>query len=614
MELMQLPQLNLSGQRREMMDRFGGYDRSPKPAENTWHDQLNMSSENFPVLSTRRYKKIATFGEEGGGAQMSADAGLINKGAMATIVGSNLVYGGEYYDMGLSTAAEDCPKQLVSMGAYLLIWPDLKYFNTEKPSDRGKMENYYNEDGNDVTVTVEMCKQDGSQLGDYTTSRTAPQSPTNGDLWLDTSNSKVPVLKEWSDSSSMWVTIPTTYLKLTAPGIATGFKQYDGVTISGFTGADGERINGSNVLTKRLKGNSTEYVVITGVIASGSFEQTGPITISRTVPDMDFVTECDNRVWGCKYGISNGVAVNEIYASKLGDFKNWNCFMGLSTDSFVASRGSDGVFTGAITHQGHPLFFRENCVEKVYPSASGAHQIVTAECRGVQKGCWRSLAIVGETLFYKSRHCVCAYTGSLPVSVSDALGDDPYNDARAGAAGDYYYISMHDANDETDANWHFFIFDTIRGIWSREGSTKAMMFAARNGRIYYINEPKDGAEPSVYDNKVMRYYTQTDDVTQSELTWSVTSNVIGFDLAENEYVSRFVIRCDTVGTVRLSVEYDEDGSWINCGTTTMNGLGSFVVPVPPRRCDHMRFRLNGNAPCKIYSIAKYIESGSDVMW
>ena len=40
--------------------------------------------------------------------------------------------------------------------------------------------------------------------------------------------------------------------------------------------------------------------------------------------------------------------------------------MGLSTDSYYGNLGTDGKFTGAITHMGYPLFFKENCLHKVY--------------------------------------------------------------------------------------------------------------------------------------------------------------------------------------------------------------------------------------------------------
>jgi hypothetical protein len=304
----------------------------------------------------------------------------------------------------------------------------------------------------------------------------------------------------------------------------------------------------------------------------------------------------------------DGEPVNEIYASKLGDFKNWYVYEGLSTDSYAASRGTPGVFTGAITYQGHPLFFREDYIEKVFPSATGAHQIVTVNGQGVHEGCWRSLAIVGNTLYYKNRQGVCAYTGSLPYGVSDALDTNSYGDARAGADGKAYYISMKRSDENT---WHFFTYDTEKHIWSREDDVKAMMFDSHNGRIYYLDEA---------DGKVYRYFSTAERDVRT-LNWSATTNVIGLNLAENKYVSRFVFRLETDGNVKLEVRYDEEtetvnGStvekWVDKGTKAMSGLGSFVVPVTPKRCDHLRIRISGNQPVKIYSITKYVQQGSDV--
>lgn len=591
---MQLPNLRLAGASQQMLQEFRGYNHNLRIREGEWYDETNIMSEDYPVLSTRRQRReIRTLNDP---------AGCLAKDAMAVVEGANVVYNGYTVEMGLSTAAADCPKQLISMGAYLLIWPDKKFLNTQDLSDKGSMEHSYAASG---TVTIKLARADGSEYGSYVTGATAPDNPSSGDLWMDTSNEAVPVLKEWSEYSSMWVTIPTTYIKISAAGIGTGFEQYDGVEIGGLTGSADE-FNGSHVIYAKDDG----WIVVVGIMTTAQITQTGGLTVSRTVPDMDYVTECGNRIWGCKYGLVEGKPVNEIYASKLGDFKNWNCFMGLATDSFAAGRGSDGVFTGAITHLGHPLFFKENCIEKVFPSNSGAHQIVTVEGRGVQKGCWRSLAIVGETLYYKSRVDVCAFTGSLPMSVSEALGDTMYSDARAGAVGSLYYISMMDSG----GLWHLFVYDTEKGIWHRQDATQAMMFCAMDGELYYIEEP---------DGKLYG----CGGADSGDMGWSITSGVIGFDLTENEYVSRFVIRCDTEGTVRLEIRYDEETEsvmmgnttatiekWQDKGTVTMSGLGSFVLPVAPRRCDHLRYRLSGNASCKIYSITKYVEQGSDTMW
>lgn len=577
---MRLTKRKSAAGRMVLTDVFRGYDRGEKIPAGAWYDEENMTADRYPVLSTRRPRRTVR--------ALNAPAGMLAKDALAVVEGENVVYNGHTVELGLSTAAADCPKQLISMGAYLLIWPDKKYLNTQDLSDRGSMEHTVTVTG---AVSAALCHQDGSPYTGCSASAAAPESPAGGEPWLDLTDPAAPVLKEWSADSGMWIVIPTTYVKLSAPNIGQGFSLYDGVTVSGLTGTL-ESLNGAHA----LYAVGDDYIVIPGVLPTVTATANGGATVSRTVPDMDYVTECGNRIWGCKYGLVDGKPVNEIYASSLGDFKNWNRFMGLSTDSYAASRGSDGVFTGAVTHLGHPLFFKENGIEKVYPSDSGAHRIVTVEGRGVQRGCWRSLAIVGETLYYVSRSGVCAYTGALPVCVSEALGNEVWEDARAGAAGDVYWLSLRRA----DGSWHLFTYDAGRGIWHRQDSTKAMAFAAVDGSLCWIDEDTNALICADGDR-------------EEPFTWSVTSGVMGYDLAENEYVSRFVIRCDTLGTVRLAVRYDEGGAWVDKGSYTGHGLGSALLPVPPRRCDHLRIRLSGDAACRIYSIARYVERGSDVM-
>ena len=61
--------------------------------------------------------------------------------------------------------------------------------------------------------------------------------------------------------------------------------------------------------------------------------------ITREVPDMDYVIEWNNRLWGA----SN--ADNTIYACKLGDPCNWQYYQGTSMDSYYAQQGTDGAWT-----------------------------------------------------------------------------------------------------------------------------------------------------------------------------------------------------------------------------------------------------------------------------
>jgi hypothetical protein len=40
-------------------------------------------------------------------------------------------------------------------------------------------------------------------------------------------------------------------------------------------------------------------------------------------------------------------------------------------------------------------------------------------------------------------------------------------------------------------------------------------------------------------------------------------------------------------------------------------LKTFSVPIKPKRCDHLRLRIDGEGNAKIFSITKTIEQGSD---
>ena len=57
--------------------------------------------------------------------------------------------------------------------------------------------------------------------------------PKNREVWMDTSARS---LKQWS--AGMWVEIPATYIKISAPGIGKAFSQFDGITIAGLKGKD----------------------------------------------------------------------------------------------------------------------------------------------------------------------------------------------------------------------------------------------------------------------------------------------------------------------------------------------------------------------------------------
>ena len=573
---------------RKMIDVFRGYNHNLRIGDGEFYDMTNLTSADYPVLSPRQPRGVY--------AEPSTPQGMIAKDALCYVDGSDFIINGYRISMELTVDKDDngkiIPKNLISMGAYVIIMPDKKYINTADYSDYGRIEASVTIGG---SVVFSLCKIDGTEYEDMAIQATAPTSPENMDLWLDTST--VPnALKQYSAESAMWVSIATTYIKIAAKNLGLPFSEGDGVTISGIEDESIADLN--NTMIVQSKGD--DYIVVIGLIDK-VITQDGGVTITRVMPHMDFIIESENRLWGCRYGTDrNGNMVNEIYACKLGDFKNWNCFMGISTDSYAVTVGTDGQFTGAIAHLGYPLFFKENCVHKVYGNFPANYQIHTTTCRGVQKGCSRSLAIVNETLYYKARSAVCAYDGSLPVEISSALGDVAYSNAVAGHLGNKYYISMLDDSGQHD----LFVYDTLKGMWHREDNTKVLQFCNCRGDLYYI----DGSDLQI------KTVLGTGTLDTSPIKWEAITGIIGTDSPDKKYISRLDVRMYIpVGSrVMFFIEYDSDGHWQYLFTMTGMKLKSFPVPIRPLRCDHLRLKIVGEGEAKVYSICQTTEQGSDL--
>ena len=598
---MKYPMLSEQQTSRQMVDVFKGYNHNLRISDGEFFDMKNMTADYYPVLSPR--------GKRGVFATPNNPTCLIAKDSLCYVDGSKFVMNEYEVDMGLN----DEPKQLISMGAYVIIMPDKKYINTKDLTDFGSIEAVYpGVEGQSVTASYEMCKVDGTAYGDVPRQPSPPEDPENMQLWIDISS--VPhVLKQYSKTHEVWNQVATTYIKIAAPNIAASFSQYDAVKISGLPeqltqlkDVEGQvcplwyvyRDPGDTSEENQRAEGTFDYVVIVGILDESDTVESN-LRLERYMPKMDFVIESNNRLWGWMYGVAdNGQVVNEIYASKLGDFKNWNCFMGLSTDSYAASCGTDGQFTGAITHLGYPLFFKENFVHKVYGNYPANFQIQTTACRGVQKDCARSMAIVNETLFYKARSGVCAYDGSLPTEMSYALGNEVYSNAVGGAHGNKYYISMQDSKGDR----HLFVCDVAKGMWHKEDGIPVDCFCSCRGELYAIS-----------DGKIITMLGSGKE-TAGDVEWMVQTGEIGISSPDMKYISRITVRMsmDIGSEVRFLAQYDFADGWEEICVLNGTSLRSFSIPIRPRRCDHMKLRIEGVGNAKIYSIVKTIEQGSDL--
>lgn len=378
-----------------------------------------------------------------------------------------------------------------------------------------------------------------------------------------------------ASQSKTGVTFTDSELKAT--DAFSGFSEGDGLTISGCTSYPE---NNKTVIVREISGGTLTFYDNT--FAPGS--ESGTITVSRTVPDMDFVCESGNRVWGCGDG--------QIYASKLGDPTNFNVFDGLASDSYAVSVGSEGSFTGCIGYSTHIAFFKEDVVHKLYGTKPSNFQLTEGRIQGVQAGCEKSMVIINETLYYKSRAGVMAYTGSIPELISGAFGAKRFGKAAAGTDGERYYISMEDGN-----AWGLYAYDVLRGLWVQEDDTHALGFASKEGDVYCLDA--DSGE-------LFRMGAGTGSVE-----WSATLSETNEVVPERKGYGKIFLRVELIsGFLKVEANVDRAG-WRQIYTVRKPSKRVLQIPIIPTRCDCLQIRLSGKGRCRVHGLVRELVYGSD---
>ena len=374
---------------------------------------------------------------------------------------------------------------------------------------------------------------------------------------------------------------------------ASKFKVGDAVTISGATV---HPENNMTIIIREIDGDNLRFYANSFVIGEGG-DSEAALTISRTVPDMDFICANENRAWGCKG--------DEIYSSKLGDPFNWNVFDGLSTDSYAVSVGSAGDFTACFSYLGYPIFFKEDQIYKVYGDRPSNFQVMGSASLGVESGSHLSLAIAGEVLFYLSRAGIVAYSGGIPQSIAAAFGTERYRNAVGGSDGLKYYVSMEDA----EGVWHLFVYDTQRTMWHREDNTEAVGWAW-DGELYCLN-----AAGTLWINGNARSVPEGCTREAAVESEAVFGDFVDAD-PNKKGTWEFLLRAavDEGGEIDCAAEFDSDGEWVDMagGHIEPAEKRSYTLAVVPRRSDHYRIKITGTGGWRVYMLTRADYIGSEL--
>lgn len=576
------PYLQQRGRNRSITTDFRGLNLSQGIGDGEWAWMQNMDTREYPAVA-RRQKRVHV-------ATLNKPNGLCATDRLCFVDGVKFYYNGFYYG-----DVEDSEKTLVPMGAKIAIFPDKKLFDTTTLSFTD-MEQKNVSSG---TVSVTLAKGDGTPYGEYTEGGTAPENPENGQLWLDTSGD-APVMKTWSEAQGLWVAEATTYVLVSATGLGQGLKALDGVTVSGL---EEDGLNGDWILTDA----GPDYILFTGILQK-TLTQAGEVRVERTCPEMDFVVEKDNRLWGCSS------ADHEIYCCKLGDPTNWRAYQGVATDSYAVTVGTPGPFTGAAVSGSAVIFFKENCLHRVYGTQPSNFTVYVDNLRGVQQGCHKSAVRVNEYLYYKSVFDVCVYADSEVAGISAALGTESYKNAVAGVCGSRLYLSMEDQ----EGAWQLLVYDTAAGVWTREDGTHALGFASCLTETFMLRADGElyALLPGEYNKDFFMvgsdYTVYAQEETDEEVSWELRTGEILRELPDHKYIGKIQLYLELDPGARAEVALRRDGgAWEKVQELSGGDQRRCTLPIYPRRCDRMEIRLTGVGHARLVNWSKYVGYGSE---
>lgn len=551
----------------ESAEVFGGIDRSNGTPLGYWQELVGMDFTAYPALRTCKpfsYKELPD----------GITGYMFKNGKIVYTKADGIYIDGKKTGIELSTGE----KQLVGMGAYILILPDEALINTA-------------DDPISVTFPTRH-KLDGS-LFEYNQNQTRPSVSIFKRLYIDVAKDSAE-LSYYNDGDQ--VRIAYSY---------GGKKKYLTAKIKSISE---ESYTSSGCVSVNLDTslyNDTHYFYTEGRrMESFRVVCIKNAVISKPFPAMDFVVEHNNRLWGCSSGN------HEIYCSKLGSAVEWGNYDGISTDAWAATIGSDGDFTGACVYADSVLFFKENCVHIVYGTKASNFTVSTIRLRGVQKESGGSLCISGGLLYYKAPEGVYCFNGSAAQRIDSKLGGDISETAVMTADGRYIVMAASDGT--------VYFYDKRYLAWYERRLDNVCSAHEINGILYAVTKDGNGKM-----NLVRLVGTEDDFKMQSENSFEAVSGNIGRGKVYGIYkkLRAYMLHGGNVGkATEISMYVSSDrGEWkkVFVSNGTENDSERIITaPMIPLRCRTLKIKISGKVSNETYLLLYGIyldsEKGSEI--
>lgn len=385
-------------------------------------------------------------------------------------------------------------------------------------------------------------------------------------------------------------------LRVVYADFASKFREGDAVTISGCTTV---KANNQTLIIREIENDTLRFSENAFTIPEGMTEYTeapldGEIKIERKWPELDFVFEHGNRMWGGKD--------KTIYCSKLGDPLNWFVLGdGLSTDGWQLETQSDGKLTGGISYAGYPTFFKPTSRIMVYGSNAANFSTRELAMTGAAAGNGMT-QVTGGRLVYRAEGTMMIYASEgYPEAQSDEVGKTNTDQYDLAATNGREYIGLIDADGAVkimcwDARRNAW---AIEDAWDHDADHDIVDIMATGEDVYLLR--LDGVVEKIRGDAIIGWTME--DVGESLLeTGDMTGNA-----ANRKWVTRVLIRAVLEPGATLEVEICHDGGeWLKVGSMANDGKRiqkSWYLPVRPNRCDNFRIRFRGEGEWQLRSMA-----------
>lgn len=311
----------------------------------------------------------------------------------------------------------------------------------------------------------------------------------------------------------------------------------------------------------------------------------GTLTVSRPLPDLDYICESDNRLWGLNR------RENRVYASHWGRPDSF--YPDGKEGGWSKTFGSEGEFTAICAFGGGVCCFKEGLLHKILGTTPGSYYVSDYTLPGVKQGCERSVQTISDTLCYRGVHGVYAYSGAAPKLISRELGDNLPDCAVSGTDGRMYYLSGL-----VGGNPVRYAYDTFGKVWIKEADEQAAAIACVGGTTYMLTDSglyKIGSGDKSQSHFMAEFVPFCEDTFRKKC---YTRLVFGITMAPDSTL-RVYTRCDG-GEYRLTYTHTPDS---RC---------SLSIPIRVQRCSRFGIRLEGRGDVTITGLAREFALLSEV--